>query len=234
MGEKACKQNIFSIHIHHKQAYTVFKGPEELHYIRSSNFFSPATYSKIGVTAWDRQAVSIQHTLPPSPDCEGQWSACSIHHSPRASELRSKVRCKLENTFQYLLTLLSTRLRSLQNHSSELVDQNKQPQHHGLRNWKGRFLKGGMRWLKGKILLILSWDPNEIHWIIEKARKFQKNIYFCFINYAKAFECVDHHKLWKILKEMGIPDHLACLLRNLYQVRKQQLELDMEQQTGSK
>ena len=55
-----------------------------------------------------------------------------------------------------------------------------------------------------------------ICWIIEKAREFQKNIYFCFINYAKAFDCVDHNKLWKILKEMGIPDHLTCLLRKLY------------------
>ena len=55
-----------------------------------------------------------------------------------------------------------------------------------------------------------------IHWIIEKAREFQKIIYFCFINYAKAFDYVDHSKLWKILKEMGIPDHLTCLLRNLY------------------
>ena len=55
-----------------------------------------------------------------------------------------------------------------------------------------------------------------IRWIIEKAREFQKNIYFCFIDYAKAFDCVDHNKLWKILKEMGIPDHLTCLLRNLY------------------
>ena len=55
-----------------------------------------------------------------------------------------------------------------------------------------------------------------IHWIIEKAREFQKNIYFCFIDYVKAFDCVDHNKLWKILKEMGIPDHLTCLLRNLY------------------
>ena len=64
-----------------------------------------------------------------------------------------------------------------------------------------------------------------IHWIIEKAREFQKNIYFCFIDYAKAFDCVDHNKLWKILKEMGIPDQLT---------RKQQLDLDMEQQTGSK
>ena len=53
-----------------------------------------------------------------------------------------------------------------------------------------------------------------IHWIIEKAREFQKNIYFCFTDYAKAFDCVDHNKVWKILKEMGIPDHLTCLLRN--------------------
>ena len=55
-----------------------------------------------------------------------------------------------------------------------------------------------------------------IHWIIEKAREFQKNIYFCFIDYAKAFDHVDHNQLWKILQEMGIPDHLTCLLRNLY------------------
>ena len=55
-----------------------------------------------------------------------------------------------------------------------------------------------------------------ICWISKKAREFQKNIYFCFIDYAKAFDCADHNKLWKILKEMGIPDHLACLLRNLY------------------
>ena len=55
-----------------------------------------------------------------------------------------------------------------------------------------------------------------ICWIIKKAREFQKNIYFCFIDDAKAFDCVDHNKLWKILKEMGLPDHLTCLLRNLY------------------
>ena len=54
------------------------------------------------------------------------------------------------------------------------------------------------------------------HWIIEKAREFQRNIHFCFIDYAKAFDCVDHNKLWKILKEMGTPEHLTCLLRNLY------------------
>ena len=73
-----------------------------------------------------------------------------------------------------------------------------------------------------------------IRWIIEKAREFQKNIYFCLIDYTKAFDCVDQNILWKILKEMGIPDHLTCLLEIYMQVRKQQLELDMEQQTGSK
>ena len=65
-------------------------------------------------------------------------------------------------------------------------------------------------------------------------KEFQKNIYFCFIDYAKAFECVDHKKLWKILKEMGIPDHLPACWETSMQVRKQQLELGMEQQTGSK
>ena len=69
---------------------------------------------------------------------------------------------------------------------------------------------------------------------MEKEREFQQSIYFCFIDYAKAFYCVDHNKLWKILKQMGIPDHVTCLLRNLYAGRKQELELDMEQQTSSK
>ena len=72
-----------------------------------------------------------------------------------------------------------------------------------------------------------------IRWLIEKAREFQKNIYFCFIDYVKAFDCVAHNKLWKLLQEMGIPDHLTCLLRDLY-AGQEQLELDMEQQTGSK
>ena len=70
--------------------------------------------------------------------------------------------------------------------------------------------------------------------IMEKAREFQKDIYFCFMDYAKAFDCVDHSKLWKILKEMGIPDHLTCSWATYMQVRKQQLEPDMEQQTSSK
>ena len=66
-----------------------------------------------------------------------------------------------------------------------------------------------------KLVLEKAEEP-EIRWIMEKAREFQKNIYFCFIDYTKASDCVDHNKLWKILKEMGIPDHPTCLLRNLY------------------
>ena len=68
-----------------------------------------------------------------------------------------------------------------------------------------------------------------ICWITEKAREFQKNIYFCFTDYAKAFDCVDHNKLWKILKEMGLPDHLTYPWEICMQVKKQQLELDMKQ-----
>ena len=72
-------------------------------------------------------------------------------------------------------------------------------------SWGSNFGKG-----------VLLWDQIANIWIMEKAREFQKNIYFCCIDYAKAFDCVDHNKLWEILKEMGIPDHLICLLRNLY------------------
>ena len=87
------------------------------------------------------------------------------------------------------------------------------------------FRKG--RWTREQIA--------NICWIIEKAREFQKNIYFCFIDYAKAFDCVDHNKLWKILKGMGIYQTTwSASWEICMQVRKQQLELDMEQQTGSK
>ena len=77
---------------------------------------------------------------------------------------------------------------------------------HELPDVQAGFRKG--RGTRGKIA--------SNHWIIKKAREFQRNIYFCFIDYAKVFDCVDHNKLWKILKEMEIPDHLTCLLRNLY------------------
>ena len=73
-----------------------------------------------------------------------------------------------------------------------------------------------------------------IHWIIEKAREVQKNIYFFFLDYAKAFDCVDHNKLWKILQDMGLPDHLTCLLRNVYAGKEVTEEVYMEKHTGSK
>ena len=91
-----------------------------------------------------------------------------------------------------MLTILQARLQQYVN--CELIDV------------QGGFRKG--REIRDQIA--------NIHWIIEKASEFQKNIYFCFIDYDKAFDCMDHNKLWRILQEMGIPDHLICLLRNLY------------------
>ena len=73
-----------------------------------------------------------------------------------------------------------------------------------------------------------------IHWIMEKARELHKNIYFCFIDYAKAFDCVDHNKLWKILKEIGIPEYLTCLLRNLYAGQEATVITEHGTKTGSK
>ena len=83
-----------------------------------------------------------------------------------------------------------------------------------------------------KLVLGKAEEIANIHWIMKKARDFQKNIYFCFINYTKAFDCVDHNKLWKIFKDMEISDHLSCLLRSLY--AGQVTELDIKQQISSK
>ena len=97
--------------------------------------------------------------------------------------------------------------------------------------------------LQARLHQYLNRELPDVQAVIRKGRgtrdqianiEFQKNIYFCFIDYATAFDCVDHNKLWKILQEIGVPDHLTCLLRNLYADKKQQLELDMEQQTGPK
>ena len=89
-------------------------------------------------------------------------------------------------------------------------------------NWELPDVQAGFRKGRGTRDQIAN-----ICWIIDKAREFQKNIYFCFIDYTEAFDCVDHNK-WVILKEMGIPDHLTCLLQTCMQVKKQQLKLDME------
>ena len=95
-------------------------------------------------------------------------------------------------------------------------------------NWELADVQDGVRKGRGTRDQIAN-----IGWIIEKAREFQKNICFCFNDYVKAFDCVDHNQLWKLLKEMGIPDHLICLLRNLY-AGQEATEPDMEQRTGSK
>ena len=97
----------------------------------------------------------------------------------------------ISHTSKVMLTILQARLQQYVNREPPDV--------------QAGFRKG--RGTRGQIANIL--------WIIEKAREFQKNIYFCFIDYAKAFHCVDHNKLWRILKVIGIPDHLTCLLRNL-------------------
>ena len=96
-------------------------------------------------------------------------------------------------------------------------------------NWKLPDVQGGFRKGKGTRDQIAN-----IRWTIEKAREFQKNIYFCFIDYTKAFDCVSHNKLWEILQAMGIPDHLPVSWEIYMQVKKQKLESDMEQQTDFK
>ena len=109
-----------------------------------------------------------------------------------------------------MLKILQTRLQQYVNHE--------------LPNVQAGFRKG--RGTRNQIA--------NICWIIEKAREFQKNIYFCFIDYTKAFDYVDHHKLWKILKEMGIPDPLPASWETCMQVKNQQSEPDREQRTGFK
>ena len=95
-------------------------------------------------------------------------------------------------------------------------------------NWELPYVPAGFRKGRGTRDQI----ANKL-WIMQKAREFQKNIYFCFIDYTKCFDCVNHHKLWKMLKEIGIPDHFTCLWETYVQVKKQQSE-QMEQLIGSK
>ena len=100
---------------------------------------------------------------------------------------------------------------ALISHASKVMFKILQPRLQQYVNWEIPDVQAGFRKSRGTRDQVAN-----IRWIMEKAREFQKNIYFSFIDYAKAFDCVDHNKLWKILKEMGIPDHLTCLLRNLY------------------
>ena len=101
---------------------------------------------------------------------------------------------------------------ALISHDSKIMLKILQARLQKYMNWELPDAQAGFRKGRGTRDQIVN-----IHWIIEETREFQKNIYFCFIDYTKAFDCVDHNKLWKILQEMGLPDHLTCLLRNLYQ-----------------
>ena len=119
----------------------------------------------------------------------------SFHSNPKERQCQRMFKllhnCILSHASKVLLKILQARLQQYMNH--ELPDV------------QAGFIKG--RGTRDQVA--------NICWIIQKAREFQKNIYFCFIDYAKAFNCVDHNRLWKILKEMGVPDHLTCLLRIL-------------------
>ena len=116
----------------------------------------------------------------------------------------------ISHASEIMLKILHTKLKQYMNHQLPIV--------------QARFRKGG--WTRDQIA--------NICWIIKKAREFKKIVYFCFIDYAKAFHCVNHNKLWKIFQEMGIPDHLTCLLRNLYACQKATVRTGHGQQTGSK
>ena len=110
---------------------------------------------------------------------------------------------------------------ALISHTSKVMLKILQDRLQQYMNWELPDVQAGFRKGKG-----IRDHTAKVHWIIEKARELQKNTYFCFIHYAKAFDCMDHNKLGKILKEMGIPDHLTCLLRNLY-AGQEATELDM-------
>ena len=150
-------------------------------------------------------AVKVLHSI-----CQQIWKTQQWPQKGNTKECSNYPTIALiSQAREVMLKILQARLQQYVNH--ELPD-----------------VQGGFRKARGARDQIANID-----WIIEKAREYQENIYFCF-DYAKAFDCVDHNKLWKILKKMGIPAHLTCLLRNLYAGQEQQLEWDMEQQTSSK
>ena len=139
----------------------------------------------------------------------------SFHSNPRERQCQ---RCLNYCTIALISHASNVMLKIIQARLQQYVN-------HELPDVQARFRKG--RGIRDQIA--------NIHWITEKVREFQKNIYFCFIDYAKAFDCVDHNKVWKILKEMGILDYLTCLLRNLYAGQEATVRTgQMEQQTGSK
>ena len=152
--------------------------------------------------------VPTQGSNPGLPHC--RWILHQLSHKGNQRMFELPYTVLISHASKVMLKILQARLQQYM-------------------NWELLDVQAGFRKGRGTRDQIAN-----ICWIIEKSREFQKNIYFCFIDYTKAFDCVDHNNLWKILQEMGKPDHLTCLLRKLYQVKKQQLEPDMEQWTGSK
>ena len=124
---------------------------------------------------------------------QSQWNAFPFQKKGNAKECSNSC----------IITFIS--------HASKAILKILQARLQQYMNWELQDVQAGFRKGRGTRDKIVN-----IHWIMEKAKEFQENIYFCFTDYTKAFDCVDHRKLWKIPKEMGIPDHLTCLLRNLY------------------
>ena len=141
------------------------------------------------------------------------WKSSVFIPIPKKGNAKECLNCctiaLISHTSKVILKILQARLHQCVNH--ELPD-----------------VKAGFRKGRGTRDQIAN-----ICWIIEKAKEFHKNIYFCFIDYMKVFDCVDHNKLCTVLQETGIPDHLTCLLRNLYAGQEAAVRTDMEQQTGS-
>ena len=139
------------------------------------------------------------------------WKCCCTRYASKFGKLRSGHRTgKGQFSFQSLRKAIPKNAQiTVQLHSSHTLVMHKILQ-ATLKQYKLPDVQAGFRKGRGTRDQIAN-----ICWIIKKAREFHKNIYFCFINYTKAFDCVDHNQLWKILKEMGIPDHLTCLLKNL-------------------
>ena len=156
------------------------------------------------ITVWKHQFFSTQPSL---------WSNSHILYMTAVKTMTLTIRTFVSKVMSLLFNMLSRFVIAFLPRSKRLLISRLQALSTALQqfvNWELPDVQAGFR--KGR----RTRDQiANIRWIIEKAREFQKNIYFCFIDYAKASDCVDHNKLWKILKEMGIPDHQTCLLRNL-------------------
>ena len=168
-----------------------------------------------GRVAWYYKGRLGQDSMEPSKPCKGIGLSWGHWGFLKGFKGRAK-ECSNDHTIALILHASKVMLKVLQARLQRYVNRELPDVQAGSRKGRGT-----------------RYQIANIRCIIKKAREFQKNIYFCFIDYAKTFDCVDYNKLWKILKEMGIPDHLTCLLRNLY-AGQEATDLDVEKQTGSK